>query len=173
MRVIILHNFWKKIKLPVSIALIAMLITGVAGAAVAIYEGRQINSSAVDEVVAVFDENEELSVAEAIEGTDVLLPEEVYNEKVLKIKTSTCKKYIEYEAALENGTVTIRKYGYTNTLEDEMVTVPKNAERISWKNTDVFIFGRNNSTYAVYYIDTSICTIIIDCSADEMKNIFT
>lgn len=168
-----MKQFISKIRLPLSIALSAALIIGIAALATAILSGRENNIYKVDTVVSQLNEAHSETVSDVIAIDELWLPSGFSEMKATQLTISTCRKYTEYEVLTADGTVTVRHYNYAYLTEDEPVAIPDDAEKLLIDGMEIFIYENTDGTStALYYKDIARYIIKAEYSVQQLKKFF-
>ena len=169
-----LKNIPERYKLPASISISVLFIILLSLLIFAVYEGRELPALTVTEAVSEISNYSDTSVYDVISSvSDVYLPEKYKTVKAQALKTSSCKRYTEYEIANSCGTVIVKNYINVNLIEDDQIKIPDDAKKIMKDHIEIFIFeNKDGTSTAVYYNELSRCIITENCSASELENIF-
>lgn len=169
-----MKKLFEKIKLPLTILLMAAFIISVPAVAISLYAGRESAISQINEEFSEIDKSSGTTVCDILSASGSLcLPEKYMTEKAESLRTVTRKKYTEYNIETANGCVTVRNYNYAYLTEDEPVKIPDDAKKISMNNVEVFIYrDKDGTAAALYYNGLSRYTIKENCSVTELEQIF-
>lgn len=169
-----MKSFFEKIRLPLSILLLAAFIITVPAVIFCVYTGRESAISATNEQVSEISKDSDVTVSDILADDNLYMPSVLLTEKAISVNTITRKKYTEHSIKIQGGSVTVRNYNYAYLTEDEPVKIPDDAEKIIHGNIEIFIYkDKDNIATAFYYDNLSRCTIKADCSLQELENIFT
>ena len=169
-----MKNIFEKIRLPLTVLLMAAFITAVPAVIFCVYTGRESAVSAINEQFSEISKDSDVTVADILADDTLYMPSEFMTEKAESVNTVTRKKYTEYSIKIQDGSVTVRNYNYAYLTEDDPVKIPDDAKKITHGNIEIFIYtDKDNTATAFYYDNLSRCTIKADCSLQELENIFT
>lgn len=138
-----------------------------------LHHGKIKTNTEISETVSDITESE-LSFSDIVNIDDVKLhlPEKI-ESNIKSVTTRKCKMYTENEIKTDICIVTIKIYNYGSYIEDDGFVIPKNAIKLNWNNTDVFITENSDCTTAIYYKDMIKYTITSNIDTKEIINIFT